>query len=323
MLRDHYPQSVLLPNLRHLEWFDDEAASCTSMFIQPTLRQFNFQPQATEHMRYVLSAIESHAPEIRESPLIDVVDALEQVRAELSQTVRALHCLRKFRVMHAPLELDAVIHLSRLPRLMWVSLTIDGNNASALDSSARDRFLALQELVALAVTYDGSGTTGRMTHLLDSIASPTLNLLVTNVFYITPLFVSVARFEHLWCYKILFITLPVGEVPLSKFQVFHVRDKCACLDLITYSHACRIFSTYACLYSLFTRLHPVGCCAMHIFLPVQCPLSFPKSVNLTSLHGRRPITSPHIEQHHFLPDHRSTHPAWCATCSEHGQTCAP
>ena len=71
----------------------------------------------------------------------------------------------------------------------------------------------------------------------------------------------------------------VYAIFMSKFQILHVRDMC--LTLLTLSHAFRVFSTYAHLYPLFTRLHPVGCCAMHLVLLVQCPLSFPKSVFLT------------------------------------------
>ena len=62
---------------------------------------------------------------------------------------------------------------------------------------------------------------------------------------------------------------------VSKFQILHVRDMC--LTLLTLSHAFRVFSTYAHLYPLFTRLHPVGCCAMHLVLLVQCPLCSPRA----------------------------------------------
>ena len=243
VLQDHYPQPALLPNLQHLEWLDDEAASYASMFIQPTLRRINFQPQATEHLRSILSAIEAHAPDILELQLTDMFVVLEQVRAELSQTICALHCLEKPQVVHVPLESDAVIHLSQLPRLLEASLLLDDDNADALDFSVRDRFPALQEHAALAVTYDGSDTAERMALHLESIASPTLNSVVANICFTTPppsqsmerLFVSMAHFEHLWRCKIVFVSPPADYDPfpadilspllvlrkITVFELFH------------------------------------------------------------------------------------------------------
>lgn len=198
LLRAHH-RPPLLPNLRRLVFCLWDSPHHVYMFIQPSLRFVDFQPDFADATDLFLSLVMDDAPKLEELRITPEGDLLEEVREQLSDTICALKHLTHLEFAWLPLRRDALLHLSSLPKLQVFCFELSEDNAGARLVSSFGRFLHLVDFEFLTTIADATIPAS----LLRSINSASLTHLTIVYRAVAPisslgcLFTAISKHEYL------------------------------------------------------------------------------------------------------------------------------
>ncbi|GJF00135.1 hypothetical protein PsYK624_164140 [Phanerochaete sordida] len=145
MLAISHPGPIL-PRLQGLTWQNWDLADFAPLFIRHTLLYLEFEPGGDE-LCSVLKRVQSSAPQLQWLVLSSVEHQLNRSNnVVFTQTLVSLHHLMGLDFDHVPLLSEALLHLSRLPLFVSLSLLLLEHSEEPWNSSSWGGFPTLESL---------------------------------------------------------------------------------------------------------------------------------------------------------------------------------
>ncbi|GJF00132.1 F-box protein [Phanerochaete sordida] len=135
----------LLPRLESLAWHNWSLAKFAPLFINPSLTFLEYYPSS--ETPEVLARVAEAAPRLRILRLFDTQYSLpEPVDAVFNDTLLCLNHLTQLNFDHVPLRADTLVHLSRLPSLLYLSVFLLKHDVTSWTSPSWGGFPRLERL---------------------------------------------------------------------------------------------------------------------------------------------------------------------------------